>query len=80
MIGTYFGFYIWEIFLRQATIFAFTFQPKNEAAYPVKYWEITTLAKKIETTARPGVQARALSSVHVPVLWHAGLSQFFWPG
>ena len=39
----------------------------------------TTLAKKIETTARTGVQVRALSSMHAPVVWHAWLSRFFWP-
>ena len=40
----------------------------------------TTLAKKIETTARPGVQARALSSMHTPVVWHAWLSRYFGQG
>ena len=35
--------------------------------------------QKIETTARTGVQACALSSMHAPVVWHARLSQFFWP-
>ena len=37
----------------------------------------TYLAQNIETTARPRAQARALSSLHTPVLWHAWLSQFF---
>ena len=43
----------------------------------------TTLAKQIETGARPaGVQARVPWSMHAPVLWHAWLhvSIFFWPG
>ena len=33
--------------------------------------------KKIETAERQWVQARAFSSMHAPVVWHAWLSQFF---
>ena len=33
--------------------------------------------KNTETTAHPRVHVRALSSMHVPVLWHVWLSQFF---
>ena len=36
--------------------------------------------QKIETTTRTRVQARALSSMHAPVVWHTWLSQFFGQG
>ena len=47
---------------------------------PVKN-ELTTLAKKKnEATPHTGVQACAISSMHVHVISHGWLSQFLWPG
>ena len=35
---------------------------------------------KIETTSHFGVEGRALSSMHAPVVWYAWLSPFFGQG
>ena len=60
-----------ENFIRNLLLY--TQEKDREMTTHVHKFKDTTLAKK-------NWDNRALSSMHAPVVWHAWLSQFFWPG